>query len=242
LHGADPNAPGLGGHTPVVLASLRRHPQLLRIALAAGGAPNTRFGEPITKSFLSIVPDPYLRDELRSERGFTPLMVCSARGDVEAVALLLRWGANKQLHTLPHYRYPINFAADKRYLYIMRLLLGRDPESEPHVLVTVDLSQQKTWLDVEGKTVLKTTVSTGRRGYGTPAGRYVITNKYKHWVSTLYKVPMPYFMRLNCGAIGLHSGHVTGQPASHGCIRLPNEMAKKFFELVNVGDEVTIQY
>jgi hypothetical protein len=179
---------------------------------------------------------------MKHERDITPLMACAARGDVEGVSILLQWGADKQMHTMPHYRYAINFAADLRYLYVMRILLGRDPESEPRLLITVDLSKQKATLEIEGKIIAQTAVSTGRRGYGTPAGRYVITNKYKHWVSTLYDVPMPYFMRLNCGAIGLHSGYVTGRPASHGCIRLPHEMARKFFELANVGDEVAIEY
>lgn len=242
LHGADPNAPGLEGHPPIAIASLRRHPQLLRILLAAGADPNRPFADPISKAFLTLVPDEFLRDEMKHERRITPLMACAARGDVEAVTLLLQWGADKSKHTLPHYRYAINFAADQRYLYVMRLLLGRDPEREPHILITVDLSKQKATLDVEGTRKLETSISTGRRGYGTPAGRYVITNKYKHWVSTLYDVPMPYFMRLNCGAIGLHSGYVTGRPASHGCIRLPHEIAKQFFEMTTVGDEVIIQY
>ncbi|HEY1051580.1 MAG TPA: L,D-transpeptidase, partial [Prosthecobacter sp.] len=90
--------------------------------------------------------------------------------------------------------------------------------------------------------VNSTTVSTGREGYRTPAGRYVITDKHKSHTSTLYHVAMPWFMRLNCSAIGLHSGYVTGRPASHGCIRLPYEKAKEFFHQVAVGDEVEIVY
>lgn len=242
MHGADPNAPGLGGHPPIALAALRRHPQLLRILLAAGAEPNVTFASPHSKDLLSIIPDEYLRDEMKHQRNVTPLMACAARGDVEAVTLLLQWGADKQQHTLPNYRYAINFAADQRYLYVMRLLLGRDPEREPRVLITVDLSAQKATLSVEGVVKLETSISTGKRGYATPAGRYVITNKYKNWVSTLYDVPMPYFMRLNCSAIGLHSGYVTGRPASHGCIRLPHEMSKRFFELAGVGDEVNIEH
>ena len=88
--------------------------------------------------------------------------------------------------------------------------------------------------------IATTTVSTGRSGYRTPAGRYVITDKHRSHTSTLYHVEMPWFMRLNCSAIGLHSGVVTGRPASHGCIRLPYNQAKLFFSLTNVGDEVEI--
>ena len=242
LHGADPNAPGLGMHTPIALASLRRHPTLLQMMLEAGGDPNKPFGFPVSKQVMDMVPDAYLRTVMKTEKKVTPLMVASARGDVEAVTLLLENGANRFSATSPHYRYALNFAAERRYLYVMRLLLGRKPESEPHIHITINLKAQKARLEVEGKLMLETKISTGRRGYDTPAGRYVITNKYKDWISTIYKVPMPYFMRLNCSAIGLHSGYVTGRPASHGCIRLPYEMAKKFFSMTNVGDEVTIEH
>ena len=242
LHGADPNLPGSDGQHPTALASLRRHPLLLKLLLAAGANPNVAFAYPLSKELLASVGDEYLRRELKVHKNVTPLMACSARGDVEAVTLLLSYKANRQAFTQPYSRYAINFAAAKQYLYIMRLLLGRDPESEPRVLITVNLTTQKARLEVEGKLVLEAPTSTGRKGYDTPAGRYVITNRYKSWVSTIYKVPMPYFLRLNCSAIGLHSGYVTGRPASHGCIRLSPKMAAKFFELTNVGDEVNIEY
>ena len=122
----------------------------------------------------------------------------------------------------------------------MRILLGRQPESEPEVLVTIDLSKQRAWVIQDGALLDTCSVSTGRAGYNTPAGRYVITDKHRHWTSTLYHCSMPFFMRLNCSAIGLHSGYVTGRPASHGCIRLPYEKAQKFFEICRVGDEVQI--
>lgn len=240
LHGADPNMAGADGQTPVALASLRRHPFLLKALLAAGGNPNKPFSSPVSSEIIKSVGDEFLRWQLKREKNITPLMACSGRGDVEAVTLLLEYGANKQAHTMPSYRYAINFAADQRYLYVMRILLGRQPESEPHILVTVDLSNQKAWVEIEGVRQIDTKISTGRAGYRTPAGRYVITNKYKDWTSTIYKVPMPYFMRLNCSSIGLHSGYVTGRPASHGCIRLPYEIAKKVFGMVRVGDEVHI--
>jgi lipoprotein-anchoring transpeptidase ErfK/SrfK len=83
-------------------------------------------------------------------------------------------------------------------------------------------------------------VSTGREGYNTPAGRYVITDKHRTWTSTSYHGSMPFFMRLNCRVIFLHSGYVTGRSASHGCIRLPYEKAQKFFGICRVGDEVQI--
>jgi hypothetical protein len=179
---------------------------------------------------------------MESDRGVTPLIACSARGDVEGAAELLRWGASPSRCTTRYHRYPINFAASQGYLFLMRIILGRQPESEPQILVTIDLSKQRAWVTKEGQIIDTCPVSTGREGYKTPAGRYVITDKHRSWTSTLYHVAMPFFMRLNCSAIGLHSGYVTGRPASHGCIRLPYEKARKFFGICNVGDEVQIVY
>lgn len=54
--------------------------------------------------------------------------------------------------------------------------------------------------------------------------------------------PMPYWMRLTGNGIGMHAGHIPnpGYPASHGCIRLPRDMAETLFNVVDVGTEVTI--
>lgn len=238
--GADPAQPGFENQPPLALASLRRGTEILRALTTAGADPNTRFISPVAKVLLDRVMIRDLRHALENDRGVTPLIACAARGDVEGAVELLRTGAKAGYCTTRYKRYPINFAATQGYLFLMRIILGRQPDSEPRVLVTVDLSHQRAWVTHEGQIIDSCPVSTGREGYSTPAGRYVITDKHRAWTSTLYHVSMPYFMRLNCSAIGLHSGNVTGRPASHGCIRLPYEKAKKFFSLVRVGDEVQI--
>lgn len=40
---------------------------------------------------------------------------------------------------------------------------------------------------------------------------------------------MSNFLRFN-GAVGMHGGHLPGYPASSGCVRLPDEVARHFFE------------
>ena len=52
---------------------------------------------------------------------------------------------------------------------------------------------------------------------------------------------MPYFMRLSCAAFGLHEGYVTGRPASHGCIRLPGEVARRLYSEAPIGTWVSIK-
>lgn len=242
LSGVDMNEAAHEKQPPIAIAALRRNTGVLQALIDAGVDPNTRFKTPVLQSLIDRCQIKDLRNALESDRGITPLICCAARGDVEGAVTLMRAGARPGLGTTRYHRYPINFAATQGYLFLMRVLLGRDPDSEPDTLVTVDLSSQRAWVMKQGRVINTTVISTGREGYGTPAGRYVITDKHTSHVSTLYHVNMPWFMRLNCGAIGLHSGYVTGRPASHGCIRLPYQKAKEFFGQVRVGDEVQIVY
>ena len=53
---------------------------------------------------------------------------------------------------------------------------------------------------------------------------------------------MPYWMRLTPGGIGMHHGPIPrpGSRASHGCIRLPQEMAERLFNEAPLGTPVKI--
>jgi hypothetical protein len=53
---------------------------------------------------------------------------------------------------------------------------------------------------------------------------------------------MPYFMRLTYDGVGLHAGPipVPGSPASHGCIRMPHEVAPLLYRHVALGTPVTV--
>jgi ankyrin repeat protein len=240
LAGASVHEPGRENQAPILVASLRRGVHILQALLDCGADPGARFKSPVSQELVERATIKDLRNSLEYDRGITPLMCCAARGDVEGAVTLMRAGASAAVYSTRHHRYPLNFAATQGYLFLMRVLLGRDPDSEPDTLVTVDLSAQRAWVTKNGKVIASTTVSTGREGFRTPSGRYVITDKHRSHTSTLYHVEMPWFMRLNCSAIGLHSGVVTGRPASHGCIRLPYNNAKLFYSLTNVGDEVEI--
>ncbi len=53
---------------------------------------------------------------------------------------------------------------------------------------------------------------------------------------------MPYWMRITGYGIGMHAGAIPnpGSPASHGCIRLPRDMAETIYQNTTVGARVTI--
>lgn len=108
-------------------------------------------------------------------------------------------------------------------------------------VILVDLKSQQAWGYREGKEVFQSAVCSGKKSTPTPKGKFEVISKHKHWVSTIYHVPMPYFLRLTPYTIGLHAGHMAGRPASHGCIRLPKEKARELFELAEVGTEVYVR-
>jgi hypothetical protein len=230
------------GQPLLILAALRRQTEGMRLLLATGADVNARTRHPVSRALIEAQALKDLKGALDWDRELTALMICSAHGDVAGVELLMAAGAKQSLFTKVSKRYAINFASAQGYTYIMQLLLGRKPGEESEQRVVVNLARQKAELYRDGLVVDTTTVSTGRKGYSTPPGTFVITNKHTSWVSTIYKVSMPWFMRLNCGSIGMHAGNIPGYPASHGCIRLPHAKAKAFFGQLRVGDVVEVSY
>ncbi len=141
-------------------------------------------------------------------------------------------------------------------------------KGERHIII--DLKQQKV-LYYFGKTLVGTSpMSSGKEGFGTPKGTFKIIQKDANYKSRTYGVlrnratgevvngdfntksdkvaggtyfdpaPMPYWMRIT-GGYGMHVGFVAGYPVSHGCVRLPADMAKIFFENTPLGTKVTIR-
>lgn len=113
--------------------------------------------------------------------------------------------------------------------------------SKAGVLIVVSLASQRAFVFKDGELWGSTTVSTGKKGKRTPTGRYTILEKQVHHRSRTYdNAPMPYMQRLTWGGVALHAGHVTGRPASHGCIRLPRSFAKKLYNLTDFGSTTVV--
>jgi len=112
---------------------------------------------------------------------------------------------------------------------------------EPLKLV-VSLKKQEMNVYRGTKRLHTSRVSTGKRGYSTPAGVYSILEKRRWHRSNIYSgAPMPFMQRLTWSGIALHaSGHVPSYPASHGCVRLPRQFASKLFQKTEVGAHVVI--
>jgi lipoprotein-anchoring transpeptidase ErfK/SrfK len=140
-----------------------------------------------------------------------------------------------------------------------------------NAFVVISISKQRAWLMFgENQIYIDTPVSTGKRTGSTPQGKFTITQKDKDHRSSVYgdfvdkrgrtvrrgvslKVdsapagtryvgaPMKFFCRLTNDGVGMHVGKLPGYPASHGCIRLPDEIAPLIYEKVKIGTPVEIR-
>ena len=229
-----------GGTVPLIAYAIANdEAPLFHTLLACGSDPNVTIPKAAEKEFMTLLKNKYLRLYIENETGVNILMLAAGLGRTDYVRALLDAGANRNLSTPKHKMLPLYFAAWTSNWKCVQLLLGGGPMPE-ELRVEISLAKQHAMVIKDGVTIFTTQVSTGRQGYDTPAGHYVITDKDRDHISTIYKVAMPYFMRLNCRDFGMHAGVVPRYPASHGCIRLPGDAAKKLFSEIPVGTVVMI--
>ncbi len=136
--------------------------------------------------------------------------------------------------------------------------------------IVIDTNAQTAHFYAGDKRVGWTTIASGVASHPTPRGQFSILEKVRDKRSNLYgkivgrngqvirasadgddPVPrgarfvgasMPNFMRLTYDGIGMHAGPIPkpGQPASHGCIRMPPKMAAAVYQHVSPGTAVTV--
>ena len=117
------------------------------------------------------------------------------------------------------------------------------PQLSPHgpLVVLVSIPQQTMHVYRNGILIGRSTVSTGTKGHSTPGGVFSILEKEKTHHSKKYdNAPMPYMQRLTWSGIAMHSGHLPGYPASHGCIRLPYDFSQLLFDATANGGTVVV--
>ena len=136
--------------------------------------------------------------------------------------------------------------------------------------VLISLSKQRAYLMVGDDVYIDTPVSTGRRGHSTPTGTFRISEKDPDHRSSIYGdfvdrngrvvrggvstqidsapsgtryrgASMAWFCRLTNSGVGFHVGILPGYPASHGCIRLPAEIAPIIYKNVKIGTVAVVE-
>lgn len=101
----------------------------------------------------------------------------------------------------------------------------------------IDLSNDQAWLQSGGTiTYGPVPITSGMRGYRTPAGTFSVFYKNKNHKSSLFNdAPMPNSVFFN-GDIAFHQGSLYDQ--SHGCIHLSWDASATFFSELDYGDTV----
>lgn len=133
--------------------------------------------------------------------------------------------------------------------------------------VVINLSQQAAYLLQDRQVVLQSPISSGRDGRLTPRGHFrVLAKDVNHKSGSFGRVvdaygrtvnsnatpssyvppggrylpaPMPFFLEF-APKVGMHAGYLPGVPASHGCVRMPRDLAAQFFVAVPVGTPVYV--
>ena len=136
-------------------------------------------------------------------------------------------------------------------------LLPQELKGLPATCIAVSKRVQRLYYIEKGETRRMHVVSTGARGYTTPAMRPGLSlprrgatgkvfSKARNPFSRLYRVHMPYWLGITSS--GSHGIHATspryysrlGRPASHGCIRQHLADARVLYQLVTVGTPVFV--
>ena len=212
---------------------------LFNTLLGCGADPNTVLPPRCDKDFLALLSNG-LRSYVEDDRNVTMLMLAAGLGQVDYLRALIDAGANRTRLSSRNKMSALDVAAETGHWRSAQILLGGGP-SPDQLRLEISLAMQRVALVRNGVSVYRTQCSTGRPGYSTKRGEFVITNKERNHRSTIYHVEMPYFMRLSCLDFGMHAGYVPNYPASHGCIRLPEDAARKFFSEIPIGTVVTVQ-
>lgn len=145
-------------------------------------------------------------------------------------------------------------------------ILNTDPAKS---YVEILLDPQRGRLYIDNAIAMDFPVCTGKEDtHDTPVGSFKVTQKVEDHRSSIYGsfvddsgtivkggikssdsrpsgttyrgASMPYWMRFN-GSIGIHEGTVWRQGSSHGCVRVPKEVAKILYEKMGVGSRVIVR-
>jgi len=92
----------------------------------------------------------------------------------------------------------------------------------------------------DGHEIGTTVIVYGGDNKETPTGTFHILARDKDHRSSLYDAAMPYTLQLTSDGVSIHGSTVRWGAATHGCIGVPLEFARRLFDQARVGDEVEI--
>lgn len=118
------------------------------------------------------------------------------------------------------------------------IMVSASQSASAGVDISVNLTTQRMNVSVDGSHYATWKVSTGRRGYTTPTGRYRIQRmKLMHHSRKYHNAAMPHSIFYH-GGYAIHATYSVrrlGHVASHGCVRLSPSNAANLYSLVKAN-------
>jgi lipoprotein-anchoring transpeptidase ErfK/SrfK len=144
-----------------------------------------------------------------------------------------------------------------------------DRMNAENISILVSLSRQRLYASIGEDVAIDSPISSGKAARRTPSGSFTVLEKDPNHHSSVYGnfvdssgrvvrggvsalidaapsgthfagAPMKWFMRLTWEGVGMHVGILPGYAASHGCIRLPADVAEALYTKVKVGTPVKV--
>lgn len=137
------------------------------------------------------------------------------------------------------------------FICSLALILGLfiTPSYAAYIEAKVNLSKQKMHVYKGGRLKYTFKISSGRKGYRTPTGRWGVKRMHRKYYSRKYHgAPMPnsIFFYRGYAIHGTNKVSRLGRPASHGCIRLAPGNARALYNMVRANGRknfrVSIRY
>jgi lipoprotein-anchoring transpeptidase ErfK/SrfK len=142
--------------------------------------------------------------------------------------------------------------------------------NEDNSHVRISISKQRVYLMVGDQIYIDSPISSGKKGHETPTGSFAVRQKDPDHRSSIYGdfvdhsgrtvrsgissqadsapsgchyvgASMKWFCRLTDTGVGMHVGILPGYPASHGCVRLPADIAPLIYQKVKIGTPAVIE-
>ena len=108
-------------------------------------------------------------------------------------------------------------------------------------MAVVALREQRITVYDAGGKMMEAPVSSGTSGLETPSGIFSVVQKDEDHHSSLFDdASMPFMERITWTGISLHAGVLPGYPASHGCVRMPEQFAYQLYQVSKLGMRVIL--
>lgn len=151
--------------------------------------------------------------------------------DGDRVAISAEGPGSSRIHSLLNIRTPIQYG-DFRW--------NEDGVPAGPIWIRVGLHEQLLSVFRGGHEIGTAVILYGADKKPTPLGTFPILARFKDHRSGPYDAPMPFTLRLTPDGVSIHGSNVRWGAATHGCVGVPLEFAKKLYDQTRVGDLVTI--